>query len=89
MSGKERWLSGRKRRSRKPEYGQPYRGFESHSLRHLPIGGALPRIGTTPLGIPAGRRGQFPVQQTGDGRAETGFATVVVRFPHRQCRVVD
>ena len=29
----ERWLSGRKRRSRKPVYGQLYRGFESHSLR--------------------------------------------------------
>ena len=35
----ERWLSGRKRRSRKPEYGQLYRGFESHSLRQEPSSG--------------------------------------------------
>ena len=30
----ERWLSGRRRRSRKPLTGQPVRGFESPSLRH-------------------------------------------------------
>ena len=88
MSGTERWLSGRKRRSRKPEYGQPYRGFESHSLRHRPIGGAAPDRGDA-LGTAAGRRGQFPVQQTGNGGAETGFAAIVVRFPHCQGRIVD
>ena len=31
----ERWLSGRKHRTRNAAYGQPYRGFESHPLRHL------------------------------------------------------
>ncbi len=31
----ERWRSGRTRRSRKPEYPQGYRGFESHPLRHF------------------------------------------------------
>ena len=41
------------------------------------------------LGIAAGRRGQFLGQQTGDSGAETGFAAVVVRFPHCQGRVVD
>src|SRR5690348_3082688 len=30
----ERWLSGRKHRTRNAAYGQPYRGFESHPLRH-------------------------------------------------------
>lgn len=29
----ERWLSGRKHRTRNAAYGQPYRGFESHPLR--------------------------------------------------------
>ena len=32
----ERWLSGRKHRTRNAAYGQPYRGFESHPLRHIP-----------------------------------------------------
>ena len=31
----ERWLSGRKHRTRNAAYGQPYRGFESHPLRHF------------------------------------------------------
>ena len=31
----ERWLSGRRRRSRKPLTGQPVRGFESPSLRQF------------------------------------------------------
>src|SRR5690348_9812479 len=31
----ERWLSGRKHRTRNAAYGQPYRGFESHPLRHI------------------------------------------------------
>ena len=31
----ERWLSGRRRRSRKPLYPSGYRGFESPSLRHF------------------------------------------------------
>jgi hypothetical protein len=30
----ERWLSGRKHRTRNAACGQPYRGFESHPLRH-------------------------------------------------------
>ena len=30
----ERWQSGRSRRTRNAEYGQPYRGFESLPLRH-------------------------------------------------------
>ena len=33
MHGPERWLSGRKRRTRNPVYGSPYRGFESHPFR--------------------------------------------------------
>ena len=33
--GQERWQSGRMRRSRKPVYGQTYRGFESLPLRHI------------------------------------------------------
>lgn len=32
----ERWQSGRMRRTRNAVYGQPYRGFESHPLRHVP-----------------------------------------------------
>ena len=31
----ERWQSGRSRRTRNAEYGQPYRGFESLPLRHF------------------------------------------------------
>ena len=30
----ERWQRGRMRRTRNAVYGQPYRGFESHPLRH-------------------------------------------------------
>src|SRR3954451_5017119 len=30
----ERWLRGRKHRTRNAACGQPYRGFESHPLRH-------------------------------------------------------
>src|SRR5690242_21548842 len=37
----ERWLSGRKHRTRNAAYGQPYRGFESHPLRQ---GSTLPLI---------------------------------------------
>ena len=33
----ERWQSGRSRRTRNAEYGQPYRGFESLPLRHLDV----------------------------------------------------
>ena len=33
----ERWQSGRSRRTRNAEYGQPYRGFESLPLRQLSI----------------------------------------------------
>src|SRR3954464_10811502 len=33
----ERWLSGRKHRTRNAAYGQPYRGFESHPLRQKSI----------------------------------------------------
>ena len=33
-SNAERWLSGRKHRTRNAACGQPYRGFESHPLRH-------------------------------------------------------
>ena len=33
MRSPERWLSGRKRRTRNPVYGSPYRGFESHPFR--------------------------------------------------------
>ena len=33
----ERWLSGWRRRSRKPVYASAYRGFESRSLRHIHI----------------------------------------------------
>lgn len=33
----ERWLSGRKHRTRNAAYGQPYRGFESHPLRHASL----------------------------------------------------
>jgi hypothetical protein len=31
----ERWQSGRSRRTRNAEYGQPYRGFESLPLRQI------------------------------------------------------
>ena len=33
----ERWQSGRLYRTRNAAYGQPYRGFESHPLRHYQI----------------------------------------------------
>ena len=33
----ERWPSGVRRRLGKLVYCQRYRGFESHSLRHIPI----------------------------------------------------
>ena len=33
----ERWLSGRKHRTRNAAYGQPYRGFESHPLRQSSV----------------------------------------------------
>ena len=33
----ERWLSGRKHRTRNAAYGQPYRGFESHPLRQFRV----------------------------------------------------
>ena len=33
----ERWLSGLKRTLGKCVYEKSYRGFESHSLRHIPI----------------------------------------------------
>src|SRR5271155_4534316 len=32
--GMERWLSGRKHRTRNAAYVEAYRGFESHPLRH-------------------------------------------------------
>ena len=34
-AGLDRWRSGRSHRSRKPEYSQGYRGFESHPVRQL------------------------------------------------------
>ena len=37
----ERCRSGRSGRSRKPEYGFPYRGFESHPLRHRALSNHL------------------------------------------------
>ncbi len=36
----ERWQSGRSHRTRNAAYGQPYRGFKSLPLRHLPACGA-------------------------------------------------
>ena len=33
----ERWLSGRKHRTRNAAYLEGYRGFESHPLRHNPV----------------------------------------------------
>ena len=37
INGLERWQSGRSRRTRNAEYGQPYRGFESLPLRHIDV----------------------------------------------------
>ena len=34
----ERWLSGRKHRTRNAAYLYGYRGFESHPLRQYPVG---------------------------------------------------
>ena len=38
----ERWLSGRKHRTRNATYGQLYRGFESLPLRHILVFHSLP-----------------------------------------------
>ena len=44
FKGLERWQSGRSRRTRNAEYGQPYRGFESLPLRHSALCASLANL---------------------------------------------
>src|SRR5580693_7894271 len=73
--GMERWLSGRKHRTRNAAYVEAYRGFESHPLRHWPDCPTHPRSSPLVQGaalLPERRDGE-----PGKGRVSEGTSHCV------------
>jgi hypothetical protein len=73
----ERWQSGRLYRTRNAAYGQPYRGFESHPLRHCLSELISLRSAGTVLGPVFARFSTRPqyrsIERTLQNRSLTGF----------------